>query len=382
MTLVIGVGGSDRGNSRGGAFEAAHRAREQLGSAPADLALVFLAGGHLAAAADTLATVRDVLAPAAMAASGASAVLAGGTQLEGETAVAVLAAHLGGGSAEVVEPASDRLGGLHLDEVAVADASAVLVLADRRADASMWQRLPGVVGGLGGTPVLGGCASAHPPGDGKPALFAGGLPARTGLVAVVLRGVEVLPIVATGQVPVGPELVVSAADRHVVHEISGQPAMAALQEALDALTPAERRLLDGGINLGLVHDGQSATWSTRKILSTDADTGAIAVGSAVDPGQTVRLLANSRAEADRALRDGLDLCHEALGGQPPAGSVVFACTSRDANFFGRSGYDAALIAEAFPASPAAGFASQGEVGPIDGAPRALGLTTVVCVFPA
>jgi small ligand-binding sensory domain FIST len=379
MGVVIGQGGSDDSQPQRGTLEAARRVRKQLGGATADVVLVFLAGGHLAASSETLAVIGDVLEPGALVGVAASAVLANGGQLVGRSTVAIWAARLGGGSATVVEaPAGRDVPPLAQNDVDAA--TAVILLPDRRSF-PIWQRLDEVSGLLQGVPVLGGCASAHLPDD-EPTLFVGERPARGGLLAVVLRDVEVLPVVAMGQVPVGRELVVSAADRHVVHELSGRPAVTALQEALDALAPEERQLLDGGVGLGLVHDGQSAGWSARKILSTDAVTGAIAIGSTVDRGQGVRLLANSRIEAERALRDGLRLAGRALGGKPPAGTLVFACTSRDVAFFGHDGHDAAIVAEAFPSSPSAGLVSQGEIGPVEGAARALALATVVAVMPA
>lgn len=377
MAVQIGYGSSQRGDPRRGAFDAACGARKMLAGLRPDLALVFVTGRHLDAAAETLAAVRDVLDPRALAGGGSSAVFAAGEQLAGETSIVVWAARFEGGSAEVTyvsgygEPSGSP---------SLSGASAVLLFPDYYSfPVGRW--LPELAAAAPGVPILGGCISARAAGGGT-VLFADDRAVSSGMVTVVLRGVEVLPVVAEGQVPIGPELVVSTVDRNVVHEIAGRPAMETLQAALDGLTPAERRLLNGGINLGLVRTGRSPSWATHKILSTDLDTGSIRVGAVLASGQVVRLLANSATFAAAEMRSKLELCREALDTQELAGMLLFTCTSRDAAFFGRPGYDAAVASETFRSKLVSGLVSHGEIGPVGGGPRLLGLTTVAAVFPA
>lgn len=377
MTVHIGCGSSQRQDPERGAFSAACHAREQLGSLRPDLVLVFATGGHLELPASVLTVVRDVLHPRALAGGGSSAVFAAGDQLPGETSIVVWAAHLGGGTAKVVHlPGHTE----HARPPELAGASAVLLFPDHYSfPARQW--LPELAAAAPGVPILGGCVNARGASGGA-VMFSGDRVDFSGAVMVVLRDVEVLPAVAEGQVPIGPELVVSAADRNVVHAIAGHPAMETLQRTLDDLPSAERRLLDGGINLGMVRSGHSPSWSTYKILGIDLGTGSITVGASVGPGQAVRLLANSAAYGAAEIRSRLELCRQALPGQAPAGILLFTCTGRDAEFFGRPGYDAAVAGEVFHPSLVSGFVSYGEIGPIGGGPRMLDLTAVAAVFPA
>jgi small ligand-binding sensory domain FIST len=296
----------------------------------------------------------------------------GGDQGDGDR----LAARFEDGSAEVTHVSGDAENSL----ASVTGASAVLLFPDHYSfPVRRW--LPDLAAAAPGIPILGGCVNARAAG-GSAVMFANDRVVFSGMVAVVLRGVEVLPAVAEGQVPIGPELVVSAANRHVVHAIEGRPAMEALQHALDALPGSERRLLDGGINFGLVRGSHSPSWTTYKILDANPDTGSVTVGASLAPGQAVRLLANSAAYGAAEIRSRLELCQQALRGQDPAGILLFACTSRDAEFFGSPGYDAGVASKLFRPGLVSGFVSYGEIGPVDGGPRLLGLTTVAAVFPA
>jgi small ligand-binding sensory domain FIST len=377
MAVHIGYGSSQHDDPRRGALDAARGARKQIAGLRPDLALVFVTGRHLDTAAETLAAVRDVLQPRALAGGGSSAVFAAGEQLAGETSIVVWAARFEGGNAEVTCLSGY---GQSSGSPPLSGATAVLLFPDYYSfPVGRW--LPELAAAAPGVPIFGGCISARAASGGT-VLFADDSAVSSGMVTVVLRGVEVLPVVAEGQVPIGPELVVSAADRNMVHEIAGRPAMETLQAALDGLTSAERSLLNGGINLGLVRIGRSPSWSTHKILSTHSDTGSIRVGAVLASGQAVRLLANSATFAAAEMRSRLELCREALGAQEPAGMLLFTCTSRDAAFFGRPGYDAGVASEVFRPELVSGFVSHGEIGPVGGGPRLLGLTTVAAVFPA
>jgi small ligand-binding sensory domain FIST len=377
VELRIGYGSSQCDVPGRGVFDAACQARRQLAGLRPDLALVFATGRHLDSPALTLTAVRDVLRPRALAGGGSSAVFAAGEQLAAQTSIVVWAAHFDGGSAEVTHVPGY---GQNSWPPPVSGASAVLLFPDYYSF-PVGRRLPELAAAAPGVPILGGCVGARAASE-RTVLFADDQAACSGMVIVTLRGAEVIPFVAEGQVPIGPELVVSAAERHVVREIAGRPAMETLQAALDGLTEAERGLLDGGFNLGLVRTGRSPSWTTHKILSADPGTGSITVGAVVGSGQSVRLLANSATFAATEIRSRLELCRQALGGQEPAGLLLFTCTSRDAAFFGSPGYDAAVASETFRPELVSGFVSQGEIGPVGGGPRLLGLTAVGAVFPS
>jgi small ligand-binding sensory domain FIST len=240
-----------------------------------------------------------------------------------------------------------------------------------------------------GVPLLGGISSARTL-DGEPALFLGERVVG-GAVGLRLSGVEILPCVSQGAAPIGPELTITAADGHVIHELSDRPALECLREAIEALSDTERELISHGLLLGIVVDDaradgpdtdelQPADFLVRGLIGADPEAGTIAVGSAVELGAVVRLHARDARSADRDLRQALSLRREALGGGTPAGALVFTCNSRGTGMFGAPGHDAGAIADELRGAPLAGFFAAGEIGPVGGDSYLHGFTATVAVF--
>jgi small ligand-binding sensory domain FIST len=386
VSVRIGCGLSTGLDPRVAAIEAGQQARAALAGAHADVACVFASGVHLAAPEATLEGVQEALAPPVLAGCGAGGVLGDRREVERGTAVAVWAAALDGGRAEV----------FHLDVVRGPDVLAVSGLPDLD-DATAVVLLPDpysfptdvVLGELArrapGAPVLGGIASARTL-DGNAALFLGDGLCGEGAVGLAFSGVEVLPCVSQGAAPVGPELTVTAADGHVVRELAGRPALEALREAIEGLEPDEQALVASGLLLGVVIDAgkpeyEQGDFLVRGVIGADPEAGTLTVGAPVQPGTVVRLHARDAISADRDLRQALTLRREALGGGMPAGALVFTCNGRGEAMFGTPDHDALTLEEELAGAPAAGFFAAGEIGPVGGDPFLHGFTATVAVFP-
>jgi small ligand-binding sensory domain FIST len=108
----------------------------------------------------------------------------------------------------------------------------------------------------------------------------------------------------------------------------------------------------------------------------------VSVGATVRPGTVVRLHARDAGSADRDLREALGLRREALGGQAPAGALVFTCNGRGRGLFGTPDHDAEALDRELAGAPVAGFFAAGEIGPVGGASFLHGFTATVAVFPA
>ena len=137
-----------------------------------------------------------------------------------------------------------------------------------------------------------------------------------------------MPCVSQGAAPVGPELTVTSAEGHVIHELAGRPALDTLREAIEGLDPHERALVASGLLLGIVIDGgkpeyEQGDFLVRGVIGADPEAGTLAVGATVTRRQVVRLHARDAVSADRDLREALGLRREALGGGTPAGALVF-----------------------------------------------------------
>jgi small ligand-binding sensory domain FIST len=387
VSVRIGCGLSTGPDPRVAAIEAGQQAHAALGGRRADIALVFACGAHLAAPEATLEGVHEALDPPVLAGCGAGGVVGAGREVERGTAVAVWAASLDGGTAEAfhLEMVQGEGSAATTGLPALDDATGIVLLPDPYSFptdvvlAELGRHAPGV-------PVVGGIASARTL-DGGAALFRGDSLCGDGAVGVAFAGVEVLPCVSQGAAPVGPELTVTAADGHVIRELAGRPALEALREAIEGLGPYEQALVASGLLLGIVIDGNKPEYEqgdflVRGVIGADPEAGTLTVGARVHEGTVVRLHARDAASADRDLRAALGLRRQALGGDAPAGALVFTCNGRGRGMFGVPDHDALALDEELRGAPAAGFFAAGEIGPVGGDAFLHGFTATVAVFPS
>jgi small ligand-binding sensory domain FIST len=386
VSVHIATGLSTTPDARSGALEAASAAARGLDGRPCDLAVMFASGAHLAAPETTLAAVHEMLAPMTLVGCGAGGVISDAREIEDGTAISVWAASLGDGevlpfhaTVEEIEEGSGALSGLPDLEGA---AGAILLADPFSFPTDPVLRFLSEASPL--LPVLGGIASART-ADDRPALFLGDELADGGAVGVRLDGVEILPCVSQGASPIGPELTITAADGHIIGELAGKPALAKLREAIEGLSDDDRDLVDGGLLMGIVVDANKPDYVqgdflVRGLVGADPETGEVAVGTEVRPGQVVRLHARDASSADRDLHRALSMRMEALGGRKPAGALVFACNGRGSGMFGVSGHDAEAINSELAAAPAAGFFAAGEIGPVGGEYFLHSFTATVAVF--
>jgi small ligand-binding sensory domain FIST len=378
--IRIGCGLSTLHDARSGASDAARAAVVELDGRPVDLAVVFASGAHLAA----LEAVHEASGPARLIGCGAGGVLGGSAEIEDATAVAVWLASLGEGSVSTFHATSDEDGGFH-GVPRLAGASGVIILPDPYSFATdlLLSQLHAQAVGV---PVLGGLASGRTY-DNTAALFHDELVLESGMVGARLEGVEMLPCVSQGAAPLGPELTITRAEGHVIHELAGKSALAKLREVFEELTEGERGLINGGLLVGLVIDAgrpeyQRGDFLVRGLLGADPQAGSIAVGATVTTGQVLRLHARDARSADRDLREALGLRRTALGGRPPAGALMFTCNGRGRGMFGVPDHDSGALAAELGAVPTAGFFAAGEIGPVGGECFLHGFTATIAVFPA
>lgn len=380
MGVRIGCGLSTDPDPRAGAIEAAQRARTLLDGRRCDLALVFACGHHLASPEATLEGVGEALDPPALAGCGAGGVLGAGREVEEGTAVAVWAAALDEGSADIS----------HLAAVEGPEGTAVAGVSPERPDALVLLPDPysfpadAFVAEFADVPVLGGISSARTL-DGSAALFCGGEVKSDGAVAVAFHGVDVHAAVSQGAAPIGPEMTITAAEGHMIHELAGRPALTALRDAIAALPAGERDKIAEGLLLGTVVDlgkpeFERGDFLVRALLGADPDTGALAVGAQVEPGQVVRMHVRDAASADSDLRDVLMRERMRFGGGGPAGALMFTCNGRGRAMFGSPDHDALAADAALSGAPVAGFFAAGEIGPVGGRPHLHGFTATLAVF--
>ncbi len=386
MGVRIGSGLSTEPDARFGAAEAAAAARDALGGRPCDLAVVFASGAHLAAPEATLEGVHEALAPAELVGCGAGGVIAEMREVEDGTAVSVWAASLDGGEATTFHAEVESLGdggGVLSGLPELTGAGGALLLSDPftfPTDAVL-RELSSAAPML---PLLGGLASGRSP-DAETPLLRGDEVLTSGAVGVRFDGVEILPCVSQGAAPIGPELTITAAEGPIIGELAGKPALEKLRETIEGLTVEDLRLVQGGLLMGIVIDPNKPDYVhgdflVRGLVGADPETGQVAVGIDVRPGQVVRLHARDADSADRDLRAALSTRMAALGGRVPAGALLISCNGRGAGMFGHAHHDASTLDHALGGAPAAGFFAAGEIGPVGGEYFLHSFTATVAVF--
>jgi small ligand-binding sensory domain FIST len=385
MTMRIACGLSTSADPHAGAVEAAADAAGHMRGTSVDLAVVFASGAHLATPLDTLAGVHEVIAPDVLIGCGAGGIVGAGREIEAGTAVAVWTASFDDGEVSTFHAEVHEV-----DEgVAVrgipdlAGAGGVILLPDPYSfptDAVLGElhaRSPGV-------PVLGGISSARTL-RGEASLFLGEEVVTGGAVGLRFDGIELLPCVSQGATPLGPELTITAGEGRIIHELAGRPALAALRSVVEELSDDERRILAEGMLLGIVVDsGQPdyvhGDFLVRSLLGGDPESGTVAVGAPICPGQIVRVHARDAVSADRDLHDALGLRRLALGSDTPAGALIFTCNGRGRGMFGVADHDASALTAELGAIPTAGFFAAGEIGPVGGESFLHGFTATVALF--
>jgi small ligand-binding sensory domain FIST len=240
------------------------------------------------------------------------------------------------------------------------------------------EQVPGAV-------VMGGMASAAlRPRQSQ--LFLGSRVLSRGAVGVHLPHAEVRPLVAQGCRPVGTAYIITRAQGNVIGELGGRPPLVRLREIAEALPRRDQELLARGILLGVVIDEYQAEpgrgdFLVRGVTGADPDSGAIAVGEAVEVGQTVQFHVRDADSADEDLRRTLERESTALGSRRAAGALLFTCNGRGSRLFSEPDHDAGLLAGMLGEIPVAGFFCAGELGPVGGQNFLHAFTASIALFP-
>lgn len=352
---------------------------EQGGVEP-DLVVIFASAAHVEFLGEITAAVRTVLRPGALVGASASSVLAGAQEAEEVPALAVWAAWT-----EPVRPLRLAAGPVHDDgdgpavmiegvPADVPSGATLLVLADP-------QSFP--VGGFLGQlaevrpdlVVVGGLASASGEAGGN-ALVLDDQVHRDGAVAVVLP--PTAAVVSQGCRPIGEPMVVTRSDRGYLLELAGKPALERLTDLANELSPADRALLGGGVQIGVAIDEHRMEFGrgdflVRSVIGADRERGVLAVGTEVPVGTTVQFHVRDATSADEDLHE---LLHDVHG----AAALVFTCNGRGERLFGVPDHDAEVVSEQLGTNAVAGMFCAGEIGPVGGRSFLHAFTASVLVF--
>jgi small ligand-binding sensory domain FIST len=371
------------------ATQACQLVRERLGATP-DLAILFVSAKHTSAADALAPLVCDALGTENLIGCTAEGIIGVGREVEFEPAVSLWAASWPGVFATRLQLTYERTreGGViqgwpaELDGEWPADAFMLMMgeplsfhtdlLLDR-----LNEDRPGV-------PILGGMASGgFNPGENR--LFCGREALAEGAVGAFIHGaVKLRSVVSQGCRPIGKPFVVTKAERNVIHELGGRPALIQLKELFDTLPSREQVQVQRNLHVGRVISEYRDSFGqgdflVRNVIGIDPSNGAVAIGDYIRMGQTVQFHVRDQEAADAELKQMLTAVKKS--GQPqPLGGLLFACNGRGSRMFSGSDHDAGLIAKILGEIPLAGFFAAGELGPIGNQNFMHGHTASIALF--
>ena len=235
-----------------------------------------------------------------------------------------------------------------------------------------------------GVPMIGGMASGgHDPGGNR--LIRGRETFAEGAVAAIVHGpVRLDTVVSQGCRPIGKPFVVTKAERNVIHELGGKPALLQLKELFDQLPTREQILVQRYLHVGRVVSEyrdkfEQGDFLVRNVIGIDPGAGAIAIGDYIRTGQTVQFHVRDQEAADGELKQLLCAARKADKTEPAA-ALLFSCNGRGTNMFSQPDHDALAIDRSLGSLPLAGFFAQGEIGPIGGQNFMHGFTASIAIF--
>lgn len=369
----------------------AQAARSGLGQGAADLAFLFLSSHYAERAAALSAAVREALAPRVLLGCTGEGVIAGTEEIEGAAAVTLWAARLPGTQLTPVRPSFAQrhdgegysVTGWPDDLSRGPEPPVFLLLADPYSTpvdevlSLMADRCPGAtaIGGLAG--------GGHDLGENR--MLLNDEVYEGGLVGVAVSGpVRIRTVVSQGCRPIGDRYVVTKAEKNVIHELGGTPALEHLQAAFESLSGEERRLAHRALHLGVVIDEhrnrfERGDFLVRNLIGADRNSGSVAIGDVVKEGQTVQFHVRDAQSASEDLH--LLLAAERSRQEKlPLGALLFSCCGRGRGLFGRPHHDVTAVRERVGEIPIAGFFAQGEIGPVGGSNFLHGYTASVALF--
>ncbi len=367
--IQVGSGLSQENDAGAAVREALTSAMEGLGDV--SLVLLFASGAH-ASHGQTLVEEATALGSTdAVVGCSGMGVLNEKSEVEQRDAVAVLAV-----SGDVIQPVPFLATG------AGASAEIAEALLPYAPESGLLCLFPDVsahnpgplIEALGRSlpfPIVGAAASGSPM-DPRSYQWCGREVVQEGVAGVLLRGeVKILTGVAQGCQPFGQAYTITKGEGNVIHEIAFSPAIDALKEALDTLTPEEKENVGPSIFVGLAMDELATArgrgdFLIRNLIGLNPEDGSIAVGEHVVTGQTVQFNRRTSAAAHDDLVQTVQAVARELGEDPVRFGLYFNCLGRGYGLFGQPDHDVGLIAAELGDFPLVGFFGNAELAPVGG----------------
>ena len=232
-----------------------------------------------------------------------------------------------------------------------------------------------------GLPIVGGMASGGIVA-GRTRLIYDDEILADGAVGAILEGAHgATAIVSQGCRPVGETFAITRAERNVVFELGGQPAVKRIEELYTTATERDQLLMRRGLHVGQATNELKAElgrgdFVIRNLVGIDQEKGAIAISDMAEVGQTIQFQVRDAESAREDLKATLDTQRDS----PVAAALLFSCNGRGLGMFGQPDHDIGAVRGAFGDIPVAGFFAAGELGPVGGRNFVHGFTASMLLF--
>ncbi|RMG55872.1 MAG: histidine kinase [Gammaproteobacteria bacterium] len=190
-------------------------------------------------------------------------------------------------------------------------------------------------------------------------------PVHGGLSGVLFgEGVCAMASHSQGCMPISQVHEITRAERNLVIELDGRPALEVFREDIGDLLARDLSRVAGFIFAALPVEepgaGTGRDYLVRNIVGIDEHQQLLAIGDLVQPGQRLMF---ARRDANTAREDLLAMVDELLERLPgpPRAGVYYACLGRGREMFGTAGAEMALLRERLGDLPIAGFQANGEI---------------------
>ncbi len=176
--------------------------------------------------------------------------------------------------------------------------------------------------------------------------------------------------------PIGPQRVITQAQRNIIVKIDGRPALDVLKEDVGERLARDLNRLGGVIFAGLPITGtDTGDYLVRNLVGIDPARGIVAIGDLVENGSPIMFCRRDTKAATEDMTRMLDSMKQGLYTQP-RGGVYYSCLGRGASLFGRESEELKMIKDAFGDFPLVGFFCNGEISHN----RLYGYTGVLTLF--
>lgn len=209
-----------------------------------------------------------------------------------------------------------------------------------------------------------------------------------GAVAVRISGVSLKSIVSQGCRPIGEPMVITKAERNIIEQFGGKPALDVVYDLFKTLPTREQAMFQTGLHLGrVINEYQDkfefGDFLIRNVVGIDKESRSISIGDYVRPGQTVQFHIRDSESASAELAQMLKKAtKKTTKGNAYKSALLFTCNGRGINMFPDPHHDAELIHKGCGQSPVpvAGFFAAGEIGSVGDKNFLHGFTASVLLF--